>query len=80
MNKDLAIIVVSTCMKCAREIGDLSGMLKERCAPDEYQKLRASLGGIVFDIMDNVVSVALNDNPDLKSEIDSRISEYGKAF
>ncbi len=39
MDKDIALMIVMTATRCAREVGDLAPLVKEHCSGAEYEKL-----------------------------------------
>jgi hypothetical protein len=75
MDKDCATIVIATCARAARELGDMAGILDE-----DDQAINIAIATIIYDIMQNVIDPIQNTHLDLRTEIDGRLERYGRAF
>ena len=75
MDEQLAMLIVSSASRAARELGDLAPLLK-----DQDEALKAAVASAVYDIMQNIVAPVLETNPQIEAAIDERIARYGRAF
>jgi hypothetical protein len=80
MDKDLATIILVSCYRSARELGDLVPLIKENCGEDDRRALGQAIASVIYDIMENIGRYASAENPDLNAEIESRLSKYNRAF
>lgn len=76
MDKDCAIILISSCMRAVREIGDVTGLADNSDDRDIYLAMATA----VYDIMANIISPIKERFPDLSAEIENRLEKYDRAF
>lgn len=73
MNDDLALIVAGSCIRAAREIGDLV-----RLIPNDRRDIKLGIASTVHEIHNNVIDIIFNDFPHLKVDMERRLKEYGR--
>lgn len=73
MDKDLATIVLATAIRTSSEIGNLAQL---PVSSDE--DLKFGIGTSVFYIKENIIDPLLDKFPELKAEMDTRMSRYGR--
>lgn len=73
MDKDLATIMLATAIRTASEIGDLAQL-----PLPGNDDLKYGIGLSVYDIHEHIISPILRAFPDLKEDLDRRMSLYGR--
>ena len=79
MDKTLAEIILTTSIRSAREISSLAPLVKNNCHGDDYEVLSKAIGIIVYDIYDKIEQYIYSLYPELRAEVEERISKYGRA-
>lgn len=80
MDKDLALLILSSCYRSAREIGDLSPMLKLHASPEDYEHLKLAIGRSVHGIMSDIADYVAARCPEARAEVEQRMERYQRAF
>jgi hypothetical protein len=80
MDKDLALLILSTCYRTTRELGDLAPVLKAHAEPQDYEHLKSVIGKSVHEIMSNIADYVAARCPDAQAEVDRRMQNYHRAF
>ena len=75
MDRDCAVIVVSSAARAARDLTSLVTLLD---STDE--KLKMSISSVIYDIMENIIAPIQEGDQSLKVEIESRMRKYGRMF
>lgn len=73
MNNDLALIILATCIKSARDIGDLARLI----APED-KELIIGIASSVHQIQEELVGVIFDRVPSLRGDMERRLEEFGR--
>lgn len=73
MDQDLASIIVGSCIKASREIGDLAHVI-----PKERVDLRQNVAAIVHEIHSTIIDELTNEFPELKEDMERKLAKYGR--
>lgn len=80
MDKDLALLILSSCYQSAREIGDLSPMLKQHASTEDYEHLKLAIGRSVHGIMADIADYVAVRCPEAQAEVERRLGKFHRAF
>jgi hypothetical protein len=75
MDEDLAAIVGAAGERAAADLGDLVRLLGE-----DERELKHKIASIIYDIMQEVVSPAVESSPNLKAQVERRLEKFGRGF
>jgi len=78
MDKDLAVIILNACYRSARELGDLTPLVRAHCTPEDQVVLRDAISQAVFDIMENIGAYVWSKSPEAKAETEGRLEKYDR--
>jgi hypothetical protein len=73
VDQDLASIILGSCIRAAREIGDLAHVV-----PKERTDLKQGIAEIVHEIHSSLVEKITNEFPDLKVDMERKLAKYGR--
>lgn len=73
VDQDLATILIGSCVKAARDIGDLAHVI-----PKERDDLKQSIAEVVFSIHANIIDRVVDELPELKIDMERRLAKYGR--
>ncbi|NML10136.1 hypothetical protein HHL08_08200 [Sphingobium sp. AR-3-1] len=73
MDDDLALIISATCIKAARDIGDLA-----RLIPADRKDLKVAIASAVHEIHASVIDPLFSENPALREGMARRLSQYDR--
>jgi hypothetical protein len=73
VDQDLASIIAGSCIRAAREIGDLAHVI-----PQERVDLKQSVAAIVHEIHSTLIDEITNEFPDLKVDMERKLAKYGR--
>ncbi len=79
MDEQLARIVIGTATRAARDVGNLSPLLKDHCDPESCDDVRQGIGTVVYEIYESVLEPIFSRFPHLKVEFERNIERYGSA-
>jgi len=80
VDKDLATLIIAAGNRSARELGDISPLIREYCNEDDRNVLQLAIGRAIFEIVENVIGYVSSRNPDLKAEMEHRLKKYHRRF
>lgn len=64
--------------RSTRELGDLIHVLKEHCAPEEYDRLKLAIAAAITKVFEATTDPAFAAHPSLGAEVDEQITKYGR--
>lgn len=73
MNQDLALIVLSTCIKSSRDIGDLAHLI-----PSDDKDMKIGIASCIHQIHDEIIRVIFDRFPSLKDDMERRLECFGR--
>lgn len=73
MDEDLALIISSTSIRSARQLGELM-----RIIPDGNVPLKSKIAHIIDDIYAGIVDEIYRAHPELKIAMDRRLAKYDR--
>lgn len=73
MDQDLASIIAGSCIRAAREIGDLAHVI-----PKERTDLKQSVATIVHEIHSCLIDELTSEFPELKADMERKLAKYGR--
>jgi len=80
MKPDLARLIALESFRSSTMLGNLIPLIKLHLADEEYVSMSAALARCSAQIDLEVLEPLFSQHPDLKRELDERISTYGRAF
>ncbi len=80
MDKDLALLILSSCTQSVRQIGDLAPMVKEHASPEEYEHLKLAIGSAIHEIQSGIMDYVEGRCPEIRVDMDRRMERYHRAF
>jgi hypothetical protein len=80
MDKDLALLILSSCYKSARELANVSALAARHCPGPDAQALRTAAANATYDIMENIAKYVAQRCPEAQAEVESRLAKYEQAF
>ncbi|WP_156358285.1 hypothetical protein [Sphingobium sp. Leaf26] len=75
MNDDLALIISGTCIKAARDIGDLA-----RLIPEDGKDLKIAIASAVHEIHANIIDLIFAEAPAMKEDMARRLAIYDRCI
>ncbi len=78
MHIDLARHTIRVAFQCGRELVDLMQMLQAKLEPEEYQDYALAIAGAVDAVNVALIDKACAKFPELKAEIDAKITQHGR--
>jgi hypothetical protein len=78
MNRDLASHVVAAGFHSASILQDLLPLLKEHCDQAEYDLYLKAIASVSTELSLEIFEKIFAEHPDLKEEVDAKITKYGK--
>ena len=73
MDQDLAAIIAGSCIRAAREIGDLAHVI-----PKERTDLKQNVAAIVHEIHSSLIDKITTEFPELKADMERKLEKYGR--
>lgn len=73
MNEDLALISLATCIKSARDIGDLA-----RLIPSDDKDIKIGVASSFHQIHKELNNVVFDRFPSLKDDMERRLEGFGR--
>lgn len=73
MDDDLSLIIVGTCMRAARDIGDLA-----RLVPGDRKDLKIGIASAIHEIQENLIDVILDESPQIKLDMERRMEKFDR--
>ncbi len=80
MDKDLALLILSSCTQSTRQLADLASMVKEHAEPEDYEHLKLAIGNAINGVMSEIVDYVEGRCPELKADRERRLDRFGRAF
>jgi len=80
MDKDVARHVIRVAFRCAGDLQELLGVLKERCSAEEYRDYARGIATAVDGISTALTSKIVSSHPDLAKEIEANLERSGRAM
>lgn len=80
MDRDLARHVVAVGFHSLSLLESLIPILKEHCDQDEYAEYLRSIGAVSAEMSTEIFDKIFQEYPDLQSEVESKIKQYGQFF
>jgi len=80
MDKDLACEIIRTAYRSGNELGTLIGVLKARCAPEDYQYFVRQVAMAIAGIHVALVDTVLSRHPELEAEMQANLARTGKVM
>jgi hypothetical protein len=80
MDKDLALLIQSSCIQSTRELGDLAPLIKAHAEPEDYEHLKHAIGKSIYQIMSEVMEYVEARCPELRADKERRLEKFGRVF
>ncbi|MFZ6751309.1 hypothetical protein [Undibacterium sp. Ren11W] len=80
MNKELARIIGVTAFRSSADMGHLVTLLKEHCSEEERKLYGIAIATAIATIQIEVLSKIFAEFPELQTDFDRQIKEYGRPF
>ena len=80
MDKDLGLLILTSCSQSTREIEELIPLLKAHAPSDDYEHLKLAIGSAIYGIMSEIMEYVENRCPELKGDRERRLEKFGRAF
>jgi division protein CdvB (Snf7/Vps24/ESCRT-III family) len=80
-DRDFSILVMGSAMRAMRELQTIIDIVRvDEQRKAKYGDLTQGVAEIIFEIMDKLVVPTESADPDLKDDMQRRISIFGRAF
>ena len=80
-DKDFSMLVLGSAMRAIRELQTIVDIVKvDEQRKAKYGDLTKGVAEIIFEIIDKLVVPTEASDPDLKDDVQRRISSFGRAF
>jgi len=73
MDQDLALIILATCIKSSRDIGDLAHLI----SADDFE-IKIGIASSIHHINEQIIDVIFDRFPCLRNDMDRRLENFGR--
>jgi hypothetical protein len=80
MDKDLALLILSSCTHTTRQLADLSPMVKTFANPEDYDHLKLAIGSAIHEIQSGIMDYVEARCPEIRADIERRMGRFHRAF
>lgn len=80
MDRDLAILLSSSFIRCAAELGEMVYIMGIVERDEDIDKLKSEVSRVIYDITSIARENIYQNFPDVGDEIERRLDKYSKAF
>ncbi|HEY5409978.1 MAG TPA: hypothetical protein VIJ94_04545 [Caulobacteraceae bacterium] len=80
MDNDLALLILSSCTQCTRDLEDVLHLVKAHAQPEDYEHLKLAIGKSIHQIMFDIEDYVGVRCPGVRAELEARVKKFGRAF
>jgi|WetSurMetagenome_2_1015567.scaffolds.fasta_scaffold552009_2 hypothetical protein len=80
MDKDLALLILSSCYRSTRDLANISTLAAQHCHSHDAKALRTAVANATYDIMENIAKYVAQRCPEAQAEVEGRLAKYEQAF
>jgi hypothetical protein len=80
MDKDLALLILSSCTHTTRQLSELSPMVKALASPEDYDHLKLAIGSAIHEIQSAIMDYVEARCPEIRTDVERRMERYHRAF
>jgi hypothetical protein len=77
MNDQIAKHICASALRCSTSLGQILPFAKAYCSKEEYTTLLTAVATATSAINDEIVEPILQKHPELKTEVDNSMAQYG---